>query len=247
MLRRIFIVAIVAIVAVLGLGLTGCVFREAPSSAVRSESRDVSGFDAVEFSGYGNLTLVQDDQYSVEIDASDNVRDRIRTEVRGDTLYIDRESRWFNWILPWSEPDIDIVVTAPEFTSLDVEGAGSVTIDDLEGDEFAFQLSGAGALYGRDITLDELTVDLSGAGSADLSGEVDAQDVTISGAASYDAGRLETKATSVEMSGAGSAVVWAERHLDVQVSGAGSVDYYGEAKVSQEISGAGSVSHRGKR
>ncbi|HEY8733449.1 MAG TPA: DUF2807 domain-containing protein, partial [Puia sp.] len=52
---------------------------------------------------------------------------------------------------------------------------------------------------------------------------------------------LLTENTKVDISGAGSAQVYASVKLSAEVSGAGNINYKGNPIVSQQISGAGSV------
>lgn len=243
MFRR---VLIAAMVAALALGLSGCIVRRVEIEKPSSESRRIDKFDAVSFSGYGGLTVKEGSRYDVEIDGPQSAVDRVKTEVRGDTLYIEWQDGWFGW-WRFSDSQLDIVVTTPSIERLELSGAGEVKMDGFTGDAFTFDLSGAGSLDAQDIEFDELSITLSGAGGADVSGVVGSQSVSISGAASYDARDLECRDADVEMSGAGSATVWATDRLDIRLSGAGSVDYYGTPKVTQDISGLGSVQGRGDR
>jgi len=81
----------------------------------------------------------------------------------------------------------------------------------------------------------------SGAGSISLKGET--KDFSVDGSGSTDIHCFELLAenTSVELSGAGDAQVYASVKLDVHVSGAADVKYKGNANLTKEISGAGSV------
>jgi len=240
-------IAVVVLAVLLVLGLSGCIVRRASDTDTTTESRDVQDFTAVDFAGFGNLTIVQGDQYELELSGPTDLVDRIETEVHGDTLYIARDAKWEIWILGLGNRQVDITITVPELKELNVEGAGVVTIDELEGESFEFDLSGAGELRGADLKLGDLVVDMSGAGSAKLSGQVDTQKVVISGAGEYDAEDLESRMTTVDMSGAGSASVWATESLDVTAAGAGGVKYWGDPDVRQEVSGAGSVSDQGDK
>jgi len=99
----------------------------------------------------------------------------------------------------------------------------------------------------KDITVNKLSVDLSGAGNVVASGDADQFDLTISGLGSFKGQDLHTKSTNIEMSGAGSAVVWVDDELDAQISGTGSIDYYGSPSVTKQVSGVGSISNKGDK
>jgi len=244
MVRR---VVLAAMVVVLALGLSGCIVRRVDVGPDRSESRDVEGFEKVSFSGFGTLLITQGSGYELEVSGSSDVLDELRTEVRGDTLYIDWDTPRWTLFRPLNDSELRMELTVPDLSEVDVDGAGEITVDGLETRELEIDLSGACQLWVNDLEAKSLTFELSGAGSAELSGRVSEQRAMISGAGSYNARDLESASTEVEMSGAGSAIVWAEDTLDVEVSGAGSVEYYGSPEVNQNISGLGSVSGRGAR
>jgi L-asparaginase/Glu-tRNA(Gln) amidotransferase subunit D len=61
---------------------------ESGSGNIISETRQVSGFDAVVFSGAGHVEIVQDGSESITIATDDNVMPYVTTEVRGGTLYV---------------------------------------------------------------------------------------------------------------------------------------------------------------
>jgi hypothetical protein len=71
------------------------------------------------------------------------------------------------------------------------------------------------------------------------------QTVTISGAARYDAPKLESQKAKATLTGLGSATVWAVEELDATIRGAGSVEYYGSPGVKKNISGLGNVTSLG--
>ena len=97
------------------------------------------------------------------------------------------------------------------------------------------------------MTARDLNVNLTSAGAIVVAGAVDKQKITISGVGSYEAGDLRSNSTSILLTGAGSAVVWAEQELSVNVTGVGSVSYFGDnPQVSQNVSGLGSVNSKGE-
>ena len=80
-----------------------------------------------------------------------------------------------------------------------------------------------------------------------MKGKVSEQKITLGGAGSYSAPKLESKKAAIQLKGAGNAVVWAVEDLDAAISGIGSVEYYGSPTVKKNISGLGSVNHKGNR
>jgi len=115
----------------------------------------------------------------------------------------------------------------------------------IETDRFALKLSGAGQVNIKVLSAEMLEVDLPGACVIKVSGKVGEQRITISGAGSYSASKLESRRASVDLRGAGQATVWAVEYLDVTIRGLGSVEYYGTPTVKKSISGLGTVTSLG--
>lgn len=240
-------VGAIALVLALAVGLTGCVLRPVESADRRTETRDVTGFDSIEFAGFGELEIVQGPEYALEISGPGDVLDRTLTEVRGDRLRIGHERFWPMWWFGAQSRTIEVRVTVPDLRRLDVSGAGDVILEGLSGDSLELRLSGAGQIAGEDLEYRELEAVMSGAGSISATGEVETQSVRMSGVGEFDGRDLRSREASVELSGAGNATVWVTDSLDVRVSGAGSVDHYGNPQVDSQTSGAGSITNRGDR
>ena len=188
------------------------------TSGVRSEPRDVSGFDEVELRGVGNLSIEQADNESLSVEAEEDVLPKIRTEVENSRLTIG------------PEPNTTINTTKPINYRLAVK--------DLN----ALEVSGSGDVEAEGIDTDELAVHISGAGDVEIRGSADSQDVEISGSGDYKAEELESKEAKIDVRGSGSATVNVSDELDAEVSGSGSVEYVGDPTINQDVSGAGDVS-----
>ena len=105
--------------------------------------------------------------------------------------------------------------------------------------ELEFDISGVGDID-FNINAERIETTSSGAGDITLTGEVDSQDIDISGVGKYDAEELESRECSISLSGAGSVTVNASEELDISISGVGNVYYVGSPHVEQDISGLGS-------
>jgi hypothetical protein len=96
-----------------------------------------------------------------------------------------------------------------------------------------------------DLAARNLTIKVSGSGNFDLAGQVDTQDITITGAGNYRASDLQSKEAQVAISGSGDVTVWATDSLDARITGFGNIRYYGNPSVSQSITGGGTVKGEG--
>ena len=181
------------------------------SRRVITENREVSGFDKVDFSTVGELTITQGARESLTIEAESNVMRRIRTEVRGGVLYIDMRSNlpWIGGVVPTKPIRYDL--TMRELTGLDLSGVGNIDASGIDTDRLNVNLSGGGQIVMRSLTAERLTVDHTGVGRCELSGKVRSQEILLTGAGEYDAADLESETVEVEVTGVGKATVWEVR------------------------------------
>src|SRR5215210_7026208 len=207
---------------------------ERGSGNVVTETREVSGFRAIEIDYPAQVFIKQGSQESLEIQAEDNILPRLKTQVRNGTLEISYKRENGKHVNPTKTVKIMIVVK--DLTSVDFTSAGELTVEKLKTDNLDVSLSGAGNLKLDSIQVNGLSVNLSGAGSMSASGVANNLDLNISGFGDFKGADLHGKIARVNISGAGSATVWADEDLMAGISGAGSIDYYGSASVTKQIS-----------
>ena len=210
------------------------------SGNIITEEREVSGFDRVTLSGFGDVSLKQGAEESLTVRTDDNIMPYVRTEVRNNTLVLDFDDKgWERSYNPTDGIHFDLVVK--DLQRIDISGTGSIEIGKFETDDLIVDLSGVGSLEISDFTADELVVRQSGTVTMIVAGQVKGQELNHSGVSSYHAGELESETTIIDISGAGSATVWVTESLDIEISGIGNVIYYGNPRVVQNISGLGKL------
>lgn len=218
---------------------------ERGSGNVITETRDVSGFRAIEVSYPAEVFVTQGSQESLEIEAEDNLLPHLKTQVRNGTLEISYKRENGKHVNPTKT--VKITITVKDLASVDFSSAGELTVEKLKTDNLDVSMSGAGNLVLDTVQVKGLGVNLSGAGSMTASGVADNLDLNISGFGDFKGGDLHGKVARVNISGAGSATVWVDEDLTAGISGAGSINYYGSASVSKQISGVGGVRHVGNK
>lgn len=205
---------------------------------VVTQDRSVNSFKNIEVGGAAKVFVSQGDQHSVKIEVDENLQQFVEVSQEGDKVVV-RTRQGFNL-----DPsgDMKIYVTSPVYNDIDVSGAcdiiGETPINNPE--DIAMHISGAGTMK-MEITAPKVSADVSGSGNIDLKGETKSADLDLTGAGHAHCFGLKSENTKVEISGAGSAEVYASVRLNAEVSGAGSVDYKGGAAVDQHVSGAGGV------
>jgi hypothetical protein len=204
--------------------LSGCGVFRLPTSVrgsgnVVTESRPVSGVNAVALSGFGELVIDQTGAESLSLEGDDNILPLVTTAVRDGTLTID------------FKPNTIVRPTRLKFT---------LAVKSLN----AIMLSGAGSITANNLSAEDFAVTSSGAGKITTNGKTMDQHVTLSGAGSYDGANFDSDTATVQVSGVGGAVVKVSRELNADISGVGSVEYIGSPQVTQEVSGVGSIKQR---
>lgn len=197
-----------------------------------------TGFRNIDVSASMKVYLTQGDHYEVKIDAEDNILDLIQVKKDGDKLIL----KFKNNVSVNPTKDIIIHITAPDFHELEASGAGGyVSTGVIKTNELSLDLSGATKVK-LDVEVNNVSIDASGASKIILAGTASALSVDGSGSTKVDAYDLRTQKTAIDISGSGSANVFAEKELHVEISGAGNVSYKGSPSITQDISGAGKVS-----
>lgn len=205
---------------------------------MKTENRTISSFDAVYVSGNTDLFVKQDSIFSVRIEADENLMEYIITELDGSTLKI----RSKDGVNLKSSRSIKVYVSAPSFKHFNASGSCNIFGENkiTSSEAIAIDISGASDVK-MELMAPQIETDLSGASSLTLAGQTKDFKVNGSGSTDINCFDLQTENTIIELSGAGSASVFASLKLDVRSSGAADVRYKGNATVSQKLSGAGSV------
>ena len=187
------------------------------SGQVVTETRQVSGFTAIDLAGFGEVSVEQGDSEALTIEADDNVLPNLTSEVSDSTLKLGTKPG----VTVRTKNPIRYRVTVKDLTGVDVSGSGSVKAQGM--------------------TLQSLGVDISGSGTLNLSGSAVEQHILVSGSGRYEAADLLSEKAGVEISGSGDVAVAVSRELKIDISGSGTVTYSGNPSVQQDISGSGKV------
>ena len=234
---------IILLFALMAFTTQSCYFlggkRVRGNGNVETDERSVSAFDEVEVHGAMDVYVSQGDLKPVRIEADENLHKYIEIHQEGNTIEI-RTKPGYN-LRPTRK--IKVYTSSPTYSRLDVSGACNIYSENkLSGSQpLELEVSGAGDIR-VNVDAPKVTAGISGSGSVEMSGETRDFDLRLSGAGKARCYDMKSENTKVDISGAGSAEVFASVNLDAEVSGAGSVKYKGNAgKVNQQVSGAGSV------
>jgi Putative auto-transporter adhesin, head GIN domain len=190
----------------------------------RTETRDLGKFDSIDLEGAARLEITVGPAQSVVVEGRDRAIERVSTEVRGKTLYI--ETRRKDWFVGGDgRPRLTFRVSVPKLDSLVLEGGNDVRMTGFSGGSSSIEAKGAAHIRAQG-HLDELTVHMAGAGHADLS-------------------KLTAGEANVTVDGVGSVIVHPQDTLDATMNGVGAILYTGSPRqVNTRMNGLGTIGQR---
>jgi hypothetical protein len=117
-----------------------------------------------------------------------------------------------------------------------------ITIYTNTADLNALQVSGAASIVLPDINSNNFELKVNGASSAELSGTANTFTAEVNGSSKINAKNLKANNANIKLMGASAIDVYATQNIDAKIFGAGLINYYGKPKnVTQSIMGAGAV------
>lgn len=197
--------------------LSGCNEHHGP---VATETRPLTGFSAIDLEGAARVQITVGAPNALELEGPADILERIRTEVRGDTLVID--SRLRVWLRNTSAR-VTLRISTPELKALRLGGGNEIRIEGYSGGESSIKAEGAANISATG-ALDRVVVRMSGAGNVNL------RDLVANDA-------------DVTVDGVGTVVVRATETLHATMNGVGTIHYLGNPRnVTTRMNGLGSIS-----
>jgi hypothetical protein len=213
------------------------------SGNVKTETRDVTGFNGVSLSLPAKVTIKQGSKEGVTIEADDNFLPLIETVVERGVLRIRATER--NMSFKGRSMKLNITVDAINIDSLSVAGSGDIIADGLKSSKLKTSIAGSGDIDLKQLSIDELKFSIAGSGDIKLGGNTGEFDGSIAGSGSVKAERLKSKNASIKIAGSGDAIIWATENMKISIAGSGDIRYYGNPKISQSVAGSGSIKRMG--
>ncbi len=204
------------------------------------QSRAIPEPTRVLFSGPGTLRIVQEEIVSLRVTGPPALMPGLTSECRNGVLRLG-----YNAGAVVSLADMRTNVRwelgVRDIDSVSATGNGNILLPDLDSDALEVISRGSGAITIQHLTADKLQIRLDGIGLIEVAGDVEAQEVVISGAGRYEAMGLVSDCGFIRLSGSGSARVAVSDNLDVSISGGGKVSYVGYPEITKRISGKGEL------
>lgn len=201
-------------------------------------------FSQLTFDAAGEVFITQGEACTLRFEGDQDQVQKVKTQVAEDTLTIifktdEKGLKKLKWI--GEESKVKYFITLKSLSGLTLSGAGNIYADHLSGESLRILHSGEGRLILKSIVYQELNISLEGLGEILLEGEVQSQDVDLSGLGTFKAEDLRSREANVTVSGAGTARVWAEEELNATLTGAGSILFKGQPVLEKTITGLGTI------
>jgi hypothetical protein len=207
------------------------------SGDVKTETRDITGFTGVKTSTAVDVYLSQGSDFSVKVEADDNLIEEIVTEVKDGVLhvYIDRMN------VTWSKKMV-VHVTMREIDYISASSAGDVLgMTPLKVGELKIRTSSAGDVK-VDVTATRLDLSTSSSGDITITGTADYLEASTSSAGDIKGYDLVVKEADISASSAGDVKITVTNRLKARASSAGDIYYMGNPEyVDAKSSSAGDV------
>ena len=142
--------------------LSACGMGVVPGSGeIVTEKRDVRNYSRVVFSAPGELTIEQNGQEGLVIEADDNLLQYIKTNVQGDVLYISVEPNLINL---YPSQTIRYSLDVDTLTHVTLNGSGEIHAGNLVASNLDFDLNGSGNIFVAALKTQATKLDLDGSG-----------------------------------------------------------------------------------
>ncbi len=200
-----------------------------------SKTHSVSGFENIKVSGHFKVHLKNAQKENVILKGSNEDLKKIKVEVKGSTLYIEKERGKHLG-------DIEVFIMYKNLSVVRLSGSCKI---DNEGDTIkskSLKISGSGSSkMTLAIQVQDLDASISGSGHMNFSGTSKTCNIRISGSGHTENLNLKAEDVNIKISGSGKAKISVTKNLSGSISGSGKIYYQGEPAIDVSISGSGKV------
>lgn len=207
-----------------------------------TQTFDYKDFDEVSIGGPYHVQIRQGNTYSVKVQGKERDINRMEISKRGSELNIEFEDKTIE-LFDDRDP-ILILITAPEFSKIDLSGAIKADIGNISGNNLELGFYGA-TKAAVNVRTQNLKVDIAGASTTSFRGTTEVLELDASGACKIDANQLKADEVTIETSGVTKADVYAVSTLRADASGASNISYRGNpGNTTIDASGASKINRK---
>lgn len=205
------------------------------SGNIVTDSRKITEDFTKVSAGEGLMVYVtQADEFSIKVEADDNVIDLITTNIKDGKLRIRTSKNIGN-------ATKNIFVSLPKVSALaSSSGAHLETKNTIKASELEVDGS-SGAILEIEVVSNEIDIDASSGANLRISGTADEALIDVSSGGNINAKNLQTQNCNADASSGGNIKVMVSRSLIADASSGGNISYSGDPTVETKKSVSGSV------
>ena len=212
----------------------------AGGASAADRSFDYSGFNAVEATSGLSVNVNVGPDFDVTAEAlRDRHLDKLKIEMRGDTLVLSRKTSWSGLSLFGSSAKITVNIEMPSLTGAEAT-SGSTLVLQGELDQPLVVLASSGStLKASGVSNVPVTLSASSGASTKIEGDCSAIEMDVSSGASVNAKGLECEILSARVSSGSSASAHASKSVNAKASSGASLSIYGDPQTQDAQSSSG--------
>jgi hypothetical protein len=221
-----------------------CALAATLASPAVAETRNytITSFDRVRIDGPYAVTVRTNSGSFARATGSAAAIDRLRVRVEGTTLIVGTDpGGWGGYPGDQAGP-VTLEVGTANLSLATVNGAGSLTVGDIRGSDFALNMQGSGVATVQRVDVDRLKVGVAGAGSARLGGRALALTAIVRGAGVIDASGVSARDAVIGAEGPAAVRATVSGTARVDASGVASVTLDGSPGCQSKTTGTATVS-----
>ena len=194
-----------------------------------TQTRNVSGFNAIDVSTGIDLYITMGNTEEVKIVADEDIINDIKTEVKNGTLHIYmKRNNWFNW---GGNKSRKAYVTVKELVELRASSGSDVQSENtLQGESLEISAS-SGSDVKLDVHYKNLSLDTSSGSDAELSGKTKYLRLSASSGSDIDASDLEAVNCKASASSGSDISLTVTEELEADASSGADITYHGNPKI----------------
>lgn len=218
-----------------------CAVTGAYAQEIIEKVYDYRNFSELDVSGAFSVEVTQGSSFKVTLMYPQELKDKIKCSLQGDELNLSTKggSRFKGFP--------KAVIMMPELKGVELSGASSITINDVQGEEMEVDISGASSFKGK-LSYNSMKMEVSGAGDVEMQGTANTAKMYLSGASKINSKDFKVAGEFLlDCSGASTITMTVDGDMYVELSGASSFNYYGQGNlINPETSGASEINKMDK-
>lgn len=201
----------------------------------------LSGFERVSVVGPHRVVVTVGPAFSVSAEGPAATLARTEVEVENGELKIHPVEDAYEK-RSWADYEAaTFQVTLPRLEAAAMVGSGEMSVDRVDGEDFAGTIAGSGKLGVEALSVRQANFSVAGSGELAARGSARRSEVSIAGSGTVRAHGLSSDDASISIAGSGDAQLTVRKEANVSIVGNGAVDVAGPARCTVSRIGSGEV------